>query len=77
MKKYLVISLFLFLFISCKDDDKINPINSRYAKWFKSQLDAKGPNIVLNKVDYSSIPIPSHWNLSQIHINNINKRKFS
>ena len=31
------------------DDGKINPTNSRYAKWFKSQLDAKGPNIVLNK----------------------------
>ena len=31
------------------DDGKINPTGSNYAKWFKSQLDTKGPNIVLNK----------------------------
>ena len=30
-------------------DGKINPTDSSYAKWFKSQLDTKGPNIVLNK----------------------------
>ncbi len=26
------------------------------------------PNIVLNQVDYSSINIPKHWDLSQIHV---------
>ena len=47
MKKYLVISLFLFLFISCKDDDKINPDDK-----FETHVNKRVSSLLMSKSDY-------------------------
>lgn len=62
------------------DEIKLNKISGdslynsiHYYKTCIQNLVTVYPNIILNKVDYSSIPVPNYWELSQTHTMDIKK----
>jgi len=57
------------VYINSKDETVFKMIN--FIKNSINNIVDIFPNIILNKVNYSSINIPKHWKLSQIHTNDI------
>uniref|UniRef100_A0A6C0AYA5 Uncharacterized protein n=1 Tax=viral metagenome TaxID=1070528 RepID=A0A6C0AYA5_9ZZZZ len=57
------------IYIDSKDETIFKMIN--FIKNSINNIVDIFPNIILNKVNYSSINIPKHWKLSQRHINDI------